>query len=159
MKDTSFLFLRKDYLALEKNIDALKNNLKTVGFEVGEMSHQSSETWHDNYGFEEADRERKRLAGTLEELKKVYAQAEVVEPSSHAEKVSLGSRVMIQNIDTHEEKIVVVGSYMVLEKTDPNEFSYAAPFVAPLMGAAVGEIREVKIGEVLSWIKVIGIRE
>ena len=159
MKDTLFLFLRKDYLALEKNIDALKNNLKTVGFEVGEMSHQSSETWHDNYGFEEADRERKRLAGTLEELKKVYAQAEIVEPSVHAEHVSLGSKVTIQNVDTHEEKVVFVGSYMVLKKTDPNEFSYAAPFVAPLMGASVGEVREIKIGGVLSRIKVVDIRE
>ena len=157
MKDTLFLFLRKDYLALEKNIDALKNNLKTVGFEVGEMSHQSSETWHDNYGFEEADRERKRLAGTLEELKKVYAQAEVVETSSHTEKVSLGSRVTMQNIDTREEKVVVVGSYMVLEKTDPNEFSYAAPFVASLMGASVGEVREVKIGEKIAKMKIIQI--
>ena len=157
MKDIPFLFLRKDYLALEKNIDALKNNLKTVGFEVGEMSHQSSETWHDNYGFEEADRERKRIAGTLEELKKVYAQAEVVEPSYHAEKVSLGSKIMIQNIDTHEEKIVVVGSYMVLEKTDQNEFSYAAPFVAPLMGASVGDVREVEIGGTVYRMRIIGI--
>lgn len=157
MKNTPFLFLRKDYLALEKNIDALKNNLKTVGFEVGEMSHQSSETWHDNYGFEEADRERKRLAGTLEELKKVYAQAEVVEPSSHTERVSLGSRVTIQNVDTLEEKVVVVGSYMVLEKTDPNEFSYAAPFVAPLMGASVGEVREIEIGGKISKMRIIQI--
>lgn len=157
MKNTPFLFLRKDYLALEKNIDALKNNLKTVGFEVGEMSRQSSETWHDNYGFEEADRERKRLAGTLEELKKVYAQAEVVEPSSHTERVSLGSRVTIQNVDTLEEKVVVVGSYMVLEKTDPNEFSYAAPFVAPLMGASVGEVREIEIGGKISKMRIIQI--
>lgn len=157
MKDVPFLFLRKDYLALEKNIDALKNNLKTVGFEVGEMSHQSSETWHDNYGFEEADRERKRLAGTLEELKKVYAQAEVVEPSSRTNGISLGSKVIIQNIDTQEEKTVIVGSYMVLEKTDPSEFSYAAPFVTSLMGASLGEVREIKIGEKISKMKIIQI--
>lgn len=157
MKDTPFLFLRKDYLVLEKNIDALKNNLKMVGFEVGEMSHQSSETWHDNYGFEEADRERKRLAGTLEELKKVYAQAEIVEPSYRTEKISLGSKVTIYNIDTHEEKVVVVGSYMVLDKTNPNEFSYAAPFVTPLMGASVGEVREVEIGKIISRIRIISI--
>jgi len=157
MKDAPFLFLQKDYSALEKNIDALKNNLKTVGFEVGEMSHQSSETWHDNYGFEEADRERKRLAGTLEELKKVYAQAEVVESSPHAEHVSLGSKVTIQNIETHEKKVVVVGSYMVLEKTDPSEFSYAAPFVTSLMGASLGEVREIKTGEKISKMKIIQI--
>lgn len=66
---------------------------------------------------------------------------------------------MIQNIDTNEEKVVLVGSYMVLKKTNPNEFSYAAPFVAPLMGASVGETREVKIGEALSRIKIVSIRE
>ena len=41
----------------------------------------------------------------------------------------------MQNIDTREEKVVVVGSYIVSRKNRPERFSYAAPFVASLNGS------------------------
>jgi transcription elongation GreA/GreB family factor len=157
MANEHFLFFQKDIIALEKAIASLKDDLKTIGKEVGDLAHQSSETWHDNYGFEEADRERKRLIGRLEELQIIWNKAKVVEGQLMSSTVSLGSTVTIQYIEINIKQIIIVGSYMVLDKTNPNEFSYAAPLITSLLGATVGEMRTIEIHGTISHVQVVGI--
>jgi transcription elongation GreA/GreB family factor len=49
----------------------------------------------------------------------------------------------------------VVGS--VLDQQHENEISYAAPLARPFMGAAVGETREVEIGDSTTLFRVVGL--
>lgn len=157
MNNQPLLFLPKNFDALERNIEILKKRLMDVSSEAGVIAHQSSETWHDNYGFEEADRERRRITSELDKLLDIRSRAKVINPPRSSESVSIGTSVTIKNIGTGEERVILVGSYMVLEKTDPNEFSYAAPLIAPLVGASVGDIVEVDIHGKLSHIQIIEI--
>lgn len=153
-------FLPKDYAVLEENITDLQVRLKMTGLEAGEIVSQSSESWHDNYGFEEADRERKRLLKMLDDLQHIRIRAEVLrvkDDEKDQQRVSLGSRITVRNLEINEERSFLIGSYMVFEKTDPKEFSYASPFLSQLMGATIGEKRTVRIGEQEAMWQVVQI--
>ena len=55
------------------------------------------------------------------------------------------------------QKTFVIGSYQVLDQQHENEISYAAPLARPLMGATVGEEREVTIGDQAIIYRVVDI--
>ena len=42
------LFLRDEYINLLTKIDSINQQLNEVSEQIGEMTTQSSETWHDN---------------------------------------------------------------------------------------------------------------
>ena len=157
MTTDTVLFLPKDLAALDQIIASLKNTLKTAGHEAGDLAHQSSETWHDNYGFEEADRERKRINGRLKELQAIRARAEIVEKQATPDRVCLGSTVTLHYTETDTHQTVIVGSYMVLDKIDPQEFSYAAPLIAPLLGATLGETKVIEIHGAISHVRIVSV--
>ena len=53
MKEKYF-FLKQDLEALDARIQELRDKLDETLKEGGESTRQSSETWHDNFPFEEA---------------------------------------------------------------------------------------------------------
>ena len=77
--------------------------------------------------------------------------------AAHPGEVEIGAQVTIEDIETGEQKSFVVGSYQVLDQQHDNEISYAAPLAKPVMGATVGEEREVTIGDRTTLFRVVGI--
>lgn len=67
------------------------------------------------------------------------------------------SQVTIRDTEGDEQSTFVIGSYQVLDQEHENEISYAAPVAKPLMGARVGEEREVAIGDRAGPYRVVGI--
>lgn len=61
-------FLKEDLEALDVKIGELRSKLEEALKEGEESTRQSSETWHDNFPFEEAQRQFSLLAGQLERL-------------------------------------------------------------------------------------------
>lgn len=141
----SFLFLQKDYLALQEKIRELSLRIKGMSHEVKELTTQSSETWHDNFGFEEADRERKRIYFELDKLLKIYEKAKLVEPDNKKNRVAIGSLVTIQDKSNNQEFTYLIGSFLVLKKVQDNEFSYAAPLIEPLLERKAGDVYSVNL--------------
>jgi transcription elongation GreA/GreB family factor len=82
--------------------------------------------------------------------------AEIVQ-GHPTDEVDIGCRTTIEDTETGERRTFVVGSYQVLDQQHDNEVSYAAPLAEPLLGAAVGEEREVTIGDRTTVFRVVGI--
>jgi len=142
----AYRFLRKDYDALVAKIEELAGGLREAGEEKGLWANQSAETWHDNFGYEQEQRQEWMLSDRLDEFVEMKNDAEVVQGRA-VDEVDVGCRVTVEDVETGERRTVVVGSYQVLDQQDENEVSYAAPLARPLLGATVGEEREVNVGD------------
>ena len=151
-----YRFLRKDYDALVAKIEELGHDMWVSGQEKGLWANQSAETWHDNFGYEQEQQHQWALSERAESLVEIKNHAEIVERRVPGE-VDIGAQVTIEDAGTGEKRTFVVGSYQVLDQQHENEISYAAPLARPFMGAAVGEERELTIGDSETRFRVVGI--
>jgi hypothetical protein len=69
---------RKDYDALLARIEELASALREAG-QKGLWANQSAETWHDNFGYEEEQRQEWTLSDRLEEYVEMKNDAEIVQ--------------------------------------------------------------------------------
>jgi len=139
-----FYFLREDFEELNARIRKLYERIKKLGKEAGESCQEGAETWHDNFAFEESQRQQHMWSIQLHELIRIRNEARVIEPDPRTNKVSIGKVVTIQDIDTGEKRTFRIGSYRVFKKKE--DVSYNAPLARILLGARVGEERKGRIG-------------
>ena len=138
-------FLQSDLDDLDDLIDDVRAQIRRVKLEAQEGTEQSSESWHDNYVFEEAQRQLKMLLNHLGGLSNARENAELVTAAPDSEVVAIGSRVKLR-MNGHTDEIYI-GSYMVGVRLRDKEYvSYEAPLAAGLLGARVSEKRTVEIG-------------
>lgn len=138
-----FLFLEKDLSALRSRLEDLEqqrlNTAKDASIHVG----QSSESWHDNAGHELAVREQMGMAKKAFEMREMLGKAKIVSPSISTSKADIGLRVTLQDVDSGEQRKLVISSYQVLDKRVEEEISYAAPIISPFMGKRKGAKKKV----------------
>jgi transcription elongation GreA/GreB family factor len=132
----AYRFLRKDYDALLAKIEELAGALREAGQEKGLWANQSAETWHDNFGYEQEQRQEWVLSDRLDEFVEMKNDAEIVQGRAMNE-VDIGCRVTIRDTESDEQRTFMVGSYQVLDQQQEDEVSYAAPLAKPFMGATV----------------------
>ena len=139
-----YYFLKEDYEALEQRISELVEKLREVGQDIGEACRQSAETYHDNFAYEEAERLSHLLSQRLRELLEIRDNAVVVNPPRKGDRVALGRKVTILDLESGKEQTFKVGSYLVLRENGSR--SYRAPLVRLLIGAEVGDVCEGVVG-------------
>ena len=139
----SFYFLPEDYEGLNREIECIVRRIKLIGRDMGESCQQGAETYHDNFAYEEGERQQAMWSRRLQEFLRVKEKAQVVTPDKKFEKVSLGSQITISDEETGEQKTFRVGSYLVFQ--DQKCVSYNAPLAQQLMGASKGDICECDI--------------
>ena len=139
-----FYFLPEDFEDLNDQIEQICEKIKELGKEAGESCQEGAETWHDNFAFEESQRQQYMWSNRLRELIRVRNNARVIQPSPQGDKVSIGRVVTIQDTATEETQIFKIGSYMILKEKD--EISYNAPLARMLIGAEIDDERTGKIG-------------
>lgn len=145
-----YYFTREDLDALDREINAVRDRIALAAKEMGVSCQQSSETFHDNFGFEQAERDRGMWSSHLHQLLAVRNNAEVVTPGLNRGVVYLGRTVKVFDLDSSEEKTFRIGSYMVLnaEGVDGVQvLSYDTPLAKALIGAREGEHRSFFLGE------------
>ena len=74
-----YRFLRKDYDALLAKMEELAEGMWKAGEEKGRWAEQSTETWHDNFGYEQEERQQWALSQRLDEFVDMKDHAEIVE--------------------------------------------------------------------------------
>lgn len=129
-------FLAQDIEALERKIQETVEKLKEVGEELRTVMTQSSETWHDNFGFENAQQQARMLEQRLDDLEHIRRNAKIIEPPSHIDTVAIGHTVIVKEVQTEKCKIFRIGSHMAFTE---ETISYASPFGSLLLGKKVGE--------------------
>lgn len=116
-----------------------------------------SSVWHDNFAFEENQRQMHQLARRVRDMERVLEQAELVEsPSESPARVVLGVRVRYRVDDDDREKACVIASY---GDGDPSSgrVSYDSPIGRALVGARLGDEVELVVAGRARFVEVLAI--
>jgi transcription elongation GreA/GreB family factor len=138
-----FYFLREDFEKLTALIGEVSDRIRVIGQEMGASCQEGAETFHDNFAYEEGERQQRMWSTRLKELLDINRNAAIIEGSDPGQQVGIGSRVTIAEIETGEEKTVFIGSYQVFSNS--GRISYNSPLGKMLLG---GEEGEVVVGEI-----------
>lgn len=119
-----------------------------------------SSVWHDNFAYEENQRQMHQLAQRVRELEAYVDRMEVV-PTCVVppETVRVGSRVRVSLADDGQDRIFAIAGFA---DGDPaaGRVSYTSPLARSLVGAQEGDLRQVRVGcttrdveilEILAW--------
>jgi len=128
---------------LEKELE----NLKTVKRrEVAERIKQAIEFGDisENSEYEDAKNEQAFIEGRISTLNQMISHAKVIAESSRKDIVSLGSTVLIKDLEFDEElKYTIVGS--VEADPDANKISNESPVGSAILGKTKGDVVEVSV--------------
>jgi transcription elongation GreA/GreB family factor len=139
----NFYFLREDIEKLAGQIHEIDARIKAIGQEMGASCEEGAETFHDNFAFEDGERQQQMWSKRLKELVDIYNHSQIFKPSRAAERVAIGRNVTIADLDSGEEKTIKIGSYMSFNGN--GTISYNAPLARILLGAEPGEVRKGEI--------------
>lgn len=111
--------------------------------------------WHDNFAFEENQRQMHQLARRVRDLETLLGRAVVVRlPREVPEKAVLGARVTWRWLDEPGERTVMLAGF---DDGDPvaGRVSYNSPLGQALVGAEPGDVRTVRIGDTVRKLEVL----
>ncbi len=137
-----YYFLKKDFKALNTEIEKIADKIKEIGKEMGKSCQEGAETFHDNFAYEDGERQQYMWSGRIRELIRIRNQARVILEPQKGDTVSIGCTVTVEDERTGETRTMKIGSYMVLAKEEGEVISYNAPLARMLIGARVGNMKE-----------------
>jgi len=156
-------FMPRDLEALQEEIQRLTDQIRETKKDAGEGANQSSETWHDNFAFEEAQRQLRMLLNQLAGMSRMFERAEKP-PALQSDIVGVGSKVRYSfssHPDArkfHETDEVIVGSHMVFAAMrDLGCISHSSPLGRVLLGMRTGDVAQAKIGEREGVLRVLSV--
>ena len=147
-----YYFLPADFAALNAQIEGIDRKIREIGQEMGASCTEGAETYHDNFAYEDGERQQYMWSSRLRELVAIRKRARVVEAAAGGQRVAIGCRVTVVDQETDEEKVLRIGSYMSYRE---DRVSYAAPLARMLLGAVPGEVRQGRIAGKLRQFEVI----
>ena len=151
----NYYFLREDIGKLSEQIHEIDARIKAIGQEMGASCEEGAETFHDNFAFEEGERQQQMWSQRLKELVDIYNHSQISKPSGTAERVGIGCEVTIADLESGEEKTIKIGSYMTFNGN--GAVSYNAPLARMLLGAESGEVRKGEIAGKIRKFEVVDI--
>ena len=140
------------------SIGRLEDRLASIRLRKGEASETGGNAWHDNAEFEELEHQERMLMGELSDLKhKLGAASMVDKKTGDVGTAGLGSTVSIKYLDTGETLTFEIVGY---GEGDPstNKLSYDSPLASCIMGAKLGDEREMELNDSTKRIRVEAIR-
>ncbi len=133
-----YYFLREDFEKLNQQIREISDRIREIGREMGNSCQEGAETYHDNFAFEEGERQQKMWSRRLAELLEINKNAVLVEAVETGNRVGIGSRVTALDCETGEQKTWCLGSYQVFGNN--GRISYDSPLGRILLGAEKGDV-------------------
>ena len=139
---------------LEARIQETIEKLRKVGTELRTAVTQSSETWHDNFGFENAQQQARLLGQRLQDLEHIRKNATIIPLPKNVITVAIGHTVTVRDLETNSIQTFQIGSHITFTK---NTISYASPLGALFLGKGIGQQIKGMIGSKEREFKVIEI--
>lgn len=134
-------FLEEDLQHLDHAIDEVRRQIRLAKHEAAESVEQSSESWHDNFTFEEAQRQLRMLLNHLGGLSKQRERAVLVEIPTRPERVEVGTKVVFTGLGDGTETMILGSANVGTTLAELGAVSYLSPVGSLLLGASVGETR------------------
>ncbi len=155
-----YFFVPADFEGLNREIDAACDKIKAAGKEMGLSCQEGAETFHDNFAYEQGQRDQEMWSDRVRELVAVRNNARIITPSPNTGQVRIGRVVTVRDTTTDTEKTFRIGSYMIFTKNaegDIPTLSYDAPLPKSLIGANEGEERNAFFGGERHHLEVVKI--
>jgi transcription elongation GreA/GreB family factor len=141
-------FLEFDLRRLDEEIDRIREHIREIKLQGQESTEQSSESWHDNYNFEESQRQLRMFLNHLGGLSKARERAQLVEPPENPNVVTIGVTVTFRDRQTGMVDTFSIGSYTVSNELREHDFiSYESPIALALQRLEVGHVRTARVGD------------
>lgn len=147
-------FLAEDLDLLERKMAETVKKIKDIGEELRTAISQSSETWHDNFGFENAQQQGRMLSQRLDDLEQIRRNATMIERPSNTKTISIGHTVIAKDGKTGTLKTFRIGSHIAFAQ---NTISYVSPIGSLLLDKKVGERVKGAIGAKEFDLKIVRI--
>lgn len=132
-------------LRLRRRIEEARHAYQAICASNGEAAEAGdSSVWHDNFAYEENQRQMHQLARRVRSLEEVFTSASEVLPCRQAPTlVQIGGAVRIRRLDDGRERTWYIAGW---EDGDPEagRLSYTAPLASALIGAEPGDVRVVR---------------
>jgi transcription elongation factor GreA len=145
------IFVTKEYFdAEEDKLREQETRLAEANAEKNGAYQSDTNTWHDNFAYENAARIVAMLKAEARQLSESL-KTMVLRPNDNAaapQKAGIWTFVKIKETDleTSKETEKIVGIAPVGgENFDKQIYNYRAPIVSPLLGAKVGDVMTIKI--------------
>lgn len=116
-----------------------------------------SSVWHDNFAYEENQRQMHRLSRRVRDLEELLGRAKVVPACPQAPaRVQLGAQVRVRYLEEEREVTLFIAGY---DDGDPQagRISYTAPLALRLVGAEPGEVRPLREGGRSRQIEIVAV--
>ena len=143
----------KRYFFTPRGIERLRRRIVEVRAAYLAVCEQSPEAreagdssvWHDNFAFEETQRQMHQLARRVRDLERVLLLAEIVTPERVPVRAAIGTRVHYRLDGQGQERVAILVGW---DDGDPasKRVSYNSPLGVALIGATVGEERDLLAG-------------
>lgn len=150
-KPKKYLFLKEDFDLLEEKIKKVHEEVSRLGKEIG-ASCDETETFHDNFDYEECGRQQKMWTNRLRQLRQIKGDSKIVSKNKEKDHVGLGSIVELKINGTSSQK--KIGSFLTFRDED---LSYESPIAKAIIGKKAGDTVEVKRKNLNMVIEVIKI--
>lgn len=106
-----------------------------------------SSVWHDNFAYEENQRQMHQLAARVTHLERAAMSIRVVPPATSApDRVRVGCQVRVTFLDDDSTKTLFIAGW---DDGDPaaGRISYTAPLAKTLLGSEEGDVRQFAHGK------------
>ncbi len=141
---------------LVAKIKELEEKLAQVSSGKAEAAETGGNMWHDNFAFEQIEREQRALTKQLSDARDTLRRAVVISDQRQiTEKIDIGSVV---DLDINGEHMTIrVGDYTEADPAN-NVVSYRSPLGDAILHASIGETREYGVGNRTFKVVIKGIR-
>lgn len=158
MTQARYYFTREGLARFHARLEEARAAYKAVCDDNPEARESGdSSVWHDNFAFEENQRQMHQLARRVRDMERILERAELVEARSRAPgRVVLGARVRYRFDDEERERSCAIASY---QDGDPasGRVSYDSPLGRALVGARCGDEVELVVAGRARFVEVVAI--
>ncbi|MDP3992976.1 MAG: GreA/GreB family elongation factor [bacterium] len=147
-------FTSEDYRKLEQAIETLRERVSSIKRSIGESCQQGADTFHDNFDFEEAQRQLPLWEGRLRHLIRVRNATIIIEPDSSDKRAGIGKVVRIYDELIQEEISFQVGSFLVLENSE-YVISLQSPLARAVRHAKKGDVRVCEVNGIQRVLRIL----
>jgi len=140
-----YLMTRTGADALRKKISILQDKLRACLKEKGYAAEVGGNVWHDNFAFEEAQRQEQMISFEIRRAREVLSNIRVVDVPENPTAVALGTTIRAEIAGRGIRQMTIVG----FGEADPDNglVAYNSPLGRSLLGARPGETRSYPVEE------------
>lgn len=130
---------------LNQRLKEAREKLKSTQSQRGEAYDVGGDNWHDNFAFEELNRQEMMFNRQIADIRALLDQQVLVSPPRDEIHVQIGHVISLEDEDGSVREFQVAGYGETDLHSIPPTLEYGAPIIFPFIGMEVGAEARVQI--------------